>query len=263
MTLLRSIWLYRGFIFGSVKREFLSRYHRSLLGIVWAFLDPLAMITVYTVIFSEVMKTRLPKIDSAYAYSIYLCAGLITWTFFVEILNKTLTVFIDNSNLLKKVNLPKSCFPIIVVMSACINFGIIFILYVAFLVVVGEFPGVVIITVLPVLLIQIALAVGVGILLGTLNVFFRDINQVVKMVLQFWFWLTPIIYPVSIIPVKLRVVLDLNPMFPVVEAYQRIFVGHRAPEWETLIPVTIVSVFFLWLGLYTFRKNAGEIIDEL
>jgi lipopolysaccharide transport system permease protein len=263
MTLFRSLWLYRGFILGSVKREFLFRYHRSLLGIVWAFLNPLAMIAVYTVIFSGIMKARLPGLDSTYAYGIYLCAGLITWNFFSEILNRTVTVFIDNSSLLKKVNFPKSCLPVITVASECINFSIIFMLYAGFLAVVGAFPGLVTITVLPVLLIQVALAVGVGIFLGTLNVFFRDINQVVKMVLQFWFWLTPIIYPVSIVPEKIRTVLELNPMFPVVAAYQRVFISHEPPKWETLIPVTIIAVFFLWLGLYTFRKNAGEIIDEL
>lgn len=263
MTLLHSVWIYRGFILSSVKREFLSRYHRSLLGIAWAILNPLAMIVVYTVIFSEVMKTRLPEIDSAYAYSIYLCAGLITWTFFSEILNRTLTVFIDNNNLLKKVNFPKSCLPIIVVISECINFSIIFILYAAFLAVVGAFPGLVTIAVFPVLLIQVTLAVGIGIFLGTLNVFFRDINQIAKMGMQFWFWLTPIIYPVLIVPEKIRVMLELNPMYPVVAAYQRVFVSHEAPKWESLIPVTVIAVFFLWLGLYIFRKNAGEIIDEL
>lgn len=263
MTLLHSLWLYRGFILASVKREFLSRYHRSVLGIVWAFLNPLAMIAIYTIIFSGIMKARLPGLDSTYAYSIYLCAGLITWTFFSEILNRTVAVFIDNSNLLKKVHFPKSCLPIIVVASECINFSIIFILYVGFLAIVDAFPGLVTISVLPVLLIQVALAVGIGIFLGTLNVFFRDINQVIKMVLQFWFWLTPIIYPVSIIPEKIRTVLELNPMFPVVAAYQRIFISHETPKWETLIPVTVIAVFFLWLGLYTFRKNAGEMIDEL
>lgn len=261
--MLHSIWLYRGFILGSVMRELLSRYHRSLLGIMWALLNPLVMITVYTVVFSEIMRTRLPGMGGKYIYSIYLCAGLLTWNFFSEILSKTLTVFIDNGNLLKKVNFPKACLPAIILISESANFGIIFLIFMAMQAVIGTFPGPLLLAVFPVLVIQAALAVGLGVLLGTLNVFFRDINHIVKIGLQFWFWLTPIVYPLSIVPEYMRAVFQLNPLFPLTEAYQRVFVIHEAPRWETLVPVAIFAAFILWLGLHTFRKNAGEIVDEL
>jgi hypothetical protein len=105
--MLRSIWSYRGFISGSVKREFQSRYRNSLLGAAWTVLNPLAMIVVYTIIFSQVMKARLPGADNGFAYSIYLCAGVLTWGLFAEIVSRVQNVFLEHANLIKKINFPR------------------------------------------------------------------------------------------------------------------------------------------------------------
>ena len=117
MNMLRALWAYRGFISGSVKREFQSKYRNSLLGAAWTVINPLAMIVVYTVIFSQVMKARLPGVDSAFAYSIYLCAGLLTWGFFAEIVGRAQNVFIEHANLMKKLSFPRMTLPIIVVLG--------------------------------------------------------------------------------------------------------------------------------------------------
>src|SRR5690606_34270066 len=94
---LRALWNYRGFILGSVKREFQLKYRNSLLGATWTVLNPLAMIVVYTVIFSQIMRAKLPGIDSSFAYSIYLCAGVITWGLFSEIVSRSLNVFLEHA----------------------------------------------------------------------------------------------------------------------------------------------------------------------
>jgi len=124
--LLRAVWAYRGFILASVQRDFQSRYRNSLLGAAWTIIQPLAMIVVYTVIFSQVMKARLPGVSSTFAYSIYLCAGTLTWSLFAEITGRAQNIFIDNANLLKKLSFPRLCLPIIVVLNALVNFAIIF-----------------------------------------------------------------------------------------------------------------------------------------
>ena len=102
MTLLLALWSYRGFILTSVQREFQSKYRNSLFGATWMVLNPMAMIFVYTVIFSKLMHSRLPGIDGLFTYSIYLCAGVLTWGFFAEIVGRAHNVFIDNANLIKK-----------------------------------------------------------------------------------------------------------------------------------------------------------------
>jgi len=258
-----TIWAYRGFIHGSVAREFHARYRNSLLGALWAVLNPLAMVTIYTLIFSSVMQARLPGIEDPYAYSIYLCAGILTWNLFAEITGRGQNVFLENAALLKKLSFPRLCLPIIVILSALLNFAIVLGIFLAVLILIGRFPGLPLLGIIPVLAVQILFAVGLGILLGVLNVFFRDVGQFFAIALQFWFWLTPIVYPAAIIPERFRSLIELNPMVPVIGAYQRIFVQAAWPEWPTLLPITLLGGLVCILALHLFRKRSGEMVDEL
>ncbi|PUE50654.1 ABC transporter [Limnohabitans sp. 2KL-1] len=260
---LQPIWAYRGFVLGSVKREFQSKYRNSLLGAAWNIINPLAMIVVYTVIFAQVMRAKLPGVDSTFAYSIYLCAGVLTWGLFVEMVGRGQTMFLDNANLLKKISFPRITLPIVVVLNALLNFGIVFGLFVVFLVISGNFPGWVVLAALPVLAVQIMFAIGLGMVLGVLNVFFRDVGQFFGIFLQFWFWLTPIVYPANILPEAIKPYMNLNPMAAVIGAYQNIFVSHQWPHWGTLWPTAILASLLCLLGLRLFKKNAGEMVDEL
>ena len=133
LSTFRLLWGYRGFVLGSVKREFQLKYRNSILGAAWTVLNPLAMIVVYTVIFSQVMKARLPGVESGYAYSIYLCAGSLTWGLFAEIVGRAQNVFLENANLIKKISFPRMTLPVIVVVNAGVNFAIIFGLFLVFL----------------------------------------------------------------------------------------------------------------------------------
>lgn len=261
--MLRSVWSYRGFISGSVKREFQSRYRNSLLGAAWTVLNPLAMIVVYTVIFSQVMKAKLPGVDNSFAYSIYLCAGVLTWGLFADIVSRAQNVFIEHANLIKKISFPRICLPIIVVLNAGINFAIIFTLFIAFLLFSGSFPGISFIAIFPVLAIQIGFAIGLGIIVGVLNVFFRDVGQFFAVLLQFWFWFTPVVYPSTILPENVRGYLDFNPMATLVMAYQNILVHGKWPEWSTLVVPAVLSITLCVIGMRLFRRRVGEIVDEL
>ena len=263
MGRLQNIANYRGFIAGSVKREFQSKYRNSILGAAWTILNPLAMILVYTVIFSQVMHNRLPGATSAFGYSIYLCAGVLTWNLFAEITTKAQNVFIDNAGLIKKISFPRICLPVIVVLNACLNFAIIFALFTAFLAISGNFPGVVWLALFPVLAVQIMLAIGLGISLGVLNVFFRDVGQFFSIMLQFWFWFTPVVYPVAVLPADVRPLLAWNPMAPVIMAYQDILVSQRMPDWASLLPATVLAIILCLVAMQLFRKRAGEMVDEL
>lgn len=261
--MIRGIWSYRGFILGSVKREFQSKYRNSMLGAAWTVLQPLAMIIVYTVIFSQIMRAKLPGIDSTFAYSIYLCAGILTWGLFAEITGRCQTIFLESANLIKKLSFPRICLPVIVILSAGLNFFIIFGLFTFFLIISGNFPGWAFLAVFPLLIVQIVFSVGLGITLGVLNVFFRDVGQFFNILLQFWFWFTPIVYPVSILPEGIRPLMTWNLVAPLVNAYQGIMVNGQWPQWKTLIPVTLVGVIFCIFGMRLFRKRAGEMVDEL
>lgn len=262
-AMLSGVWRYRGFISGSLKREFQSKYRNSLLGATWTVLNPLAMIVVYTVIFAQVMHSRLQGVDSTFAYSIYLCAGVLTWGLFAEITGRAQSVFLENANLIKKLQFPRICLPIIVVLNALLNFAIIFGLFTIFLVATDNFPGWVFLALVPVLAVLILFAIGIGMILGVLNVFFRDVGQFFTILLQFWFWFTPIVYSPKILPEGVRDLIQFNPMAPVIMACQNILVYGRMPDWQSLLPVTVLAVVFCILGMQLFRKRAGEMVDEL
>lgn len=258
-----ALWRYRGFVLGSVKREFQARYRNSLLGAAWTVLQPLAMITVYTVVFSELMRTRLPGVNDPFAYSVYLCSGLLTWGLFAEIVQRCQTVFLDNGNMIKKLSFPRICLPAIVITNALVNFAITFSVFVAFLLVTRHFPGWVFFCALPVLLLQVMFAAGMGIIVGVLNVFFRDVGQFFNILLQFWFWFTPIVYSAATLPAAVRPWIKYNPMTPFITAYQGIFVNGFGPAWLSLVPNALLSVALCLLALMLFRRRSGEIVDEL
>ena len=116
---------------------------------------------------------------------------------------------------------------------------------------------------LPLLVLQIAFAIGLGLVLGVLNVFFRDVGQFFGIVLQFWFWLTPIVYSVNVVPEAARPLIELNPMTQLVAAWQGIFVNGTWPHWSSLLPVALLALLFCAAGLALFRRHAGEMVDEL
>lgn len=261
--MLAALWKYRGFVLGSVQREFQSKYRHSLLGAAWTVIQPLAMILVYTVIFSQVMRVKLPNVDTTFAYSIYLCAGVLTWGLFTEIVSKGQNIFIENANLLKKINFPRMTLPLIVVLNACVNFAIIFGLFLIFLVLSDNWPGWVTLAVVPLLLVQLVLSVGLGTVLGVLNVFFRDVGHFFSIFIQFWFWLTPIVYPVGVLPKQAQAWLALNPMMPLISGYQSVLVQGHTPDWASItIPATLGFLLCVW-GWHMFRRHSGEMVDEL
>lgn len=209
------------------------------------------------------MHARLPGVENNLAYGIYLCSGLLTWGFFQEMIARGQSVFLDNSGMLKKLSFPRIALPIIAVLSSLMNFLIIFSLFIGFLIITGNSPNITIVAVVPLLLLQILFAMSLGIILGVLNVFFRDISQFMGVFLQFWFWFTPIIYPLNIAPKQAQEWIALNPMTPIAQAYQGIFVYGKWPDWFSLWPTFAIALILFIVALRLFRKRSGEIVDEL
>lgn len=264
LVMFRALWAYRGFVWSSVKRELGARYRESLLGGFWSIANPLTMILIYTVIFSQIMRAGLPGHEQTpFAFSIYLCAGVITWGLFAEMLTRLSTVFLEHSHLIKKASFPRICLPAVVTLFSLINFGIVLILYLAFLAIIGHWPGWLLLALLPLLSLQILFTAGLGVFVGTLNVFFRDVGQFTGVILQFWFWLTPIVYTIKIVPASVADVMRFNPLLPLFAGYQGIFLDRRMPDFVGLLPLVAVTLLFLLLGAYVYLTRAGEMVDEL
>ena len=261
--MLAGVWRYRSFVLGMVRREFQARYLHSVLGSAWAVLNPLALIVIYTVVFGRVLHPRVPGGDDRLAYAIFLCAGVIAWTLFTEVVSRCVTVFIEHANLLKKASFPRATLPAIVLLSAALNFGIVFGLLLIFLALTGRFPGWSVLAFIPLVLVQQSIALGLGVTLGIVNVFFRDVAHVVTIVLQLWFWLTPIVYPEDILAEPIRRLLGLNPLTQLVRAYQQIVLSGTWPDWSAYLLPSLCAAAALGIGIVTFRRLAGEMVDCL
>lgn len=260
---LQPLWLYRSFIIGTVKREFQAKYRSSMLGATWLIINPMAMITVYTVIFSQIMHARMPGVDSIYGYSIFLCAGILSWGLFSEVVTRCQTMFLDNANIIKKLSFPRLCLPLAVTATALLNFSIVLSIFFVFLILSGNLPNWPLVSLFPLLALVVSFALGLGILLGVLSVFFRDIGQLFGILITFWFWLTPIVYPANIVPENVRKILEVNPLAAPMRAIQNVFVHNLWPDWGSLLPFSMISIVFCFLGLWVFRKLSGDMVDEL
>lgn len=263
MRHIKAIWAYRYFIISSIKTEFRSRFIRSNLGGLWMILHPLAQVAIYALILSAVLSAKLPGIDNQYAYAIYLMAGTLGWTLFAEIFSRSLCVFVDNGNLIKKMAFPKIALPLIVAGSALVNNILLFGAILVVFGLLGHTPVFSLLWLPLLVLVTLSLAIGLGLSLGIINVFIRDIGQIVPILLQFWFWLTPVVYVSSIIPERYHNLLMLNPMSGIVMGYQDILVYNRSPDLKVLIYPTILAIITMSLALFMYLRANEEMTDVL
>jgi lipopolysaccharide transport system permease protein len=263
-AVLKGAWAYRYFILTSIRTEFMSRFIRSRLGGVWMIVNPLFQVCIYALILSSLLSARLPELaEQPYGYAIYLTAGILCWTLFSDVVTRCLTVFIENGNLLKKMVFPKICLPLITAGTAAVNNVLLLLAIVTVFTVLGHgvSPSVMFLPVLTGL--TLALALGIGLVLGILNVFIRDIGHVVPLMLQIGFWFTPIVYMPSVLPPTVRNLLAINPVFPLVEAYHDVLVFGRLPDFGALAGTTVLALGLMTLAMVMFRRASPEMVDVL
>ena len=260
---LSTLWGSRHFVAGSVRREFQSRYTNSLLGPAWPFLQPAVMILIYTVVFSRLMQAKIPGVQGEASYSVYLCAGLVAWNLFAEVLTRLTTLFVDNANLLKKVSFPWECLPVITLASGVINHLIMTSLVFVVLLVLGGAAWGVWPHLLPVLALLVFLASGLGLVLALVNVFFRDVAQLLALALQLLFWLTPVVYPLSVLPEYAQRVVALNPLLPIVQAYQSVLAHGVVPDFSAMLYPLVLGVVVWAIASRMAKKLLPDVVDEL
>lgn len=262
-AMLRGLWDYRSFIVTSIRNEFIARFARSRLGGLWMIIHPLSQVAIYALILSNVLAAKLPGIDNKYAYALYLMAGVLAWNLFSEIVARCLNLFIEQGNLMKKMRFPRIALPVIVVGSCLLNNLLLFVAVLVVFAALGQMPSLEMFWLLPLTVVVTAFAVGLGLVLGVLNVFVRDIGQVVPIILQVWFWFTPIVYSINIIPDYLRGMMTGNPMFSIVNAYHDVLVYQVSPGLNELAVTVAIAFSLMLLGLFMFRRSAPEMVDAL
>ena len=235
-----------------ISRDFKVKYKRSVLGVLWSLLNPILMMTVMAIVFSQMFKFKVEGIN----YLVYLMTGIVLWNYFSQASNMAMTSVVENFSLINKIYIPKYVFPI----SKCLFVGIDFLL-----------------TLIPWLGIILLSYFGLGDYTCHINVYYlilpyiflcmlmftvflRDIFHIYGIVLTIWNYLTPVFYSIEILPTKLQALMSLNPMYQFLTATRTVVVYEQMPTLKTLGIITLFGVGMLLIGSYVFRKKQDKFI---
>jgi lipopolysaccharide transport system permease protein len=240
-----------------------GRYVGSSLGVFWSVIHPLVMILIYTLVFAKVMGARMAGSSNPYGYGLYLCAALLPWIAFQEVVLRCTTLFPDNANLVRKVAFPKSILYGFVTLSGAINLGLALSIFLIALVVTGQPLHATLLLWLPLIVLQLLFGLGVGILASVLHVFVRDTAQVMTVLFQVLFWATPIVYVEDALPAWLQALERFNPMSVFANAHRAVVLYGTAPGLRGTLALTALTAVTLGLGVAVYRRFRADVLDEL
>lgn len=258
-----ALWHYRGFVKSSILNDVRTRFSRSAIGGFWVLLQPLAQSAIFALILSVVLKARLPGIDDTHAYAAYLLSGMLCWTLFMESVSKGVNLFVENGGLLKKIHFPLSTLPVIAGGIALVNNLFLLLATLVILTLLGFLPGSKVLLLLPLIGLTLCLGLALGLVLGVINVFIRDIGIVTPIVLQFLFWFCPIVYSPASMPGLFRDIVMLNPVSGLVQAYQGILVFDTLPDPGGLWPAALLALLCAGLLRFLLRRTFAQMVDVL
>lgn len=264
MSAVRSLWQFRDFIRSAVINDVRNRFNRSVLGSMWAILQPLAQAAIFAVVMSVILQAKLPGMTSTTSYGAYLLSGLLGWQLFVDGLNQGLSLFLRHADMIKKVRFPLTSLPIIAAGVCSVNHLLLLGATLFILVLLSFGPTPMAALTLPLLwLVTMGLGLGVGLILGVINVFIRDMDVVVPIVTQLLFWFSPIVYMPSALPTTYANLLAINPMAGVVQSYQAVLVFHQWPEWNWLLYPVVLSLMCMLIARWLVKRCFTQMVDVL
>ncbi len=258
MNYLSILYQYRDLLWLWTAREVRVRYKQSLLGVAWAVLQPLALTMVFTFVFSQLVRIDTGDIP----YPIFAYAALVPWTFFATSLGFGVPSLVNNLNLVTKIYFPREVLPLASIGAAFVDFLVALLILVGLLFIYRVWPGIYALWLIPLLIIQIVLTLGVTLLGSAIIVFFRDVRFVIPLLLQVWMYASPIVYPVELIPKHLQPFYYLNPMAGIIDGYRRTLVMDEAPQMHALLLAALMSLLLLLLS-YTLFKRAESFFADL
>lgn len=254
IELIRDSYRYRELIWALALKELKIRYKRSVLGFMWALLNPALLMLVLTLVFSTIMAFPIKH------YAIFLLSVLLPWTFFSQSLAYAVEAIVTNGDLIKKVSLPKLVFPMAALVSNLINL-MLSLIPLALLVPLLRHPFYITWLYLPVPLLALSIfTLGMTFLFAAANVYYRDVAHILQVVLSAWFYLTPIIYPLDMIPEKHRWVFKLNPLIYVVNGFRLAVYYGQLPKLQSIAASFVCAFAMLFLGFYLFRKYQDDFV---
>ena len=253
----KEIWAYRELLYFLTKRDIKVRYKQTILGGLWAIIQPFFSMVVFTLFFG-----RLAKIPSdGIPYPIFVYAGLLPWTYFANALSASGNSLVGSANLITKVYFPRLIIPASASLAGLLDFFVAMTILVAMMIYYQVMPGVGILLFPFLIGLTFMCSVGVGLWLSALNVQYRDIRYAIPFLIQIWMFLSPVIYPVSMVPERYQWLLSLNPMGGVIKAFRASLLGHQPIDWHLLGISTVVILVLFASGLSYFRRMERTFAD--
>lgn len=257
-----SLYHYRRFIWQRAVADVRHRYAGTSFGVVWNVLHPLAVIAIYSIVFSALMQAKIPGVANRFGYVLYLCSGFLPWLAFSECVTRGASSFLDNATYLKKLPMPEQVFVASSAASASLGLAISFSLLLAVALALGLRPNAYwLLLPIPLILLQV-LGFAFGLLFGTLNVFFRDIGQFVTVSLQLLVWTVPVVYLADRVPVP-GWIFRWHPLYPPLAAIRDLFLFNRLPDRATCIGLIAWPAVLLVVAWWAFSRLRNEIRDLL
>lgn len=254
----KELWKYRELFYIFTWRDIKVRYKQTVIGIAWAILQPFLLMVVFSVFFGKLAKIPSDNIP----YPIFVFSGLLFWNYFSIALTNTSNTLIENENMIKKIYFPRLILPLSPSITPIVDFLIAFVVFGGMLIYYHFTPTLIGIILLPILMIISFLsAAGLGTFLAAINVRYRDIRYALPFFIQLLIFLTPVIYPATLIGEKYRWILALNPMTGVIEAARAGMLGAKPIDFNLLAISGITSVILFLLGVFYFRKTEKSFAD--
>ena len=257
MNIFKNLYNYRELLKTNVQKEIRGKYKNSFLGVLWSFLNPLLQICVYALVFPLILKNDQPN------YVIFLCVALIPWTFFTSCIQQSASTMLQNGNIIKKVYFPREILPISVVTSGTINFLISTIIIFAFLLIFGLGITKYVLYFPIILIIQYFLQLGISLILSSVTVYLRDLENLIGVALQLLFYATPIVYAAEAIPEDFKFIIEYNPMTYIINGYRDIFYNQTSPDMLALGILFIIAIALCVVGYLIFNKLQKGFAEEL
>lgn len=251
------LWEYRELLWNLTNREISQRYKQSILGYAWVILNPLFQLIVMTLVFSTILK--IPSLGVPFI--IFLSVGLLPWNLFINSLTSSTNSLVANSNLITKIYFPREILVYAAISAKIVDFLYSCLVLVLFLIIYRTPISLMIFWVPLIFFIQLLFTVGLSLILSAFHLFYRDIQYLLNLIVLLWFYLTPIVYPVEIIPVKYKFFFSLNPMSVIINAYRQVILVRGMPNLSSLTIALAMSIFIFSAGFLIFKKLEGQFAD--
>jgi ABC-type polysaccharide/polyol phosphate export permease len=258
LTNLRLTWHYRELLWNLANREISQRYKQSILGYFWVILNPLFQLIVMSFVFDKIM--RVPSLGVPFI--IFLSVALLPWNLFSASLSSSSGVLVGNSNLITKIYFPREILVYATIIAKIVDFLYSCLVLIAFLLIFKiRVQFVPLLWVPAIFAIQLVLTTGISLLVAAFNLFYRDVQYLLNLIILIWMYLTPVMYPVEIIPERYRFIFSLNPMSVIINAYREVIIGQGKPNLNSLSLAFLVSLSVFVIGFLIFKKLEGKFAD--